>query len=256
MVCSQIFDNGTSVGVSTTGSFAYTNSTSPPFSGGTVPMSGTVKFDVNGIIRTVGIFATSDRKFKKDISPIENSLEKVLALEGKTYKWNQQSNSEKNFDNDNHSGFIAQDIEKVLPHLVITGENGEKAVNYLELIPYLVEAIKAQESKIAELQNQISENFKSQNQELINMGNTKIISISPNPSTDKITIALNIDKSVQQAKLFVHDINGNVMASFQVNERENNINKTLQKDNFGRGIYIVSLVVNGKSIDSKKIVFN
>ncbi|WP_298222663.1 tail fiber domain-containing protein [Flavobacterium sp.] len=256
MACSQIFDNGTSVGINTTGPFTYNNATNPPFSGGTVPNTGTVRLDVNGVIRTVGIFATSDRKFKKDIKSIENPLEAIQKLDGKTYFWNKEANKEMEFDNGLHSGFIAQELEKVFPHLVATDEKGNKAVNYMELMPYLVEAIKEQQTQINDLKSQISEHFKAQNQDLIKLTNTKIISVSPNPSNDVITISFNIEPSVQSAKLQVHDLSGNVISSLNINDRENNITRTLQKDNFGKGIYVVTLVVNGKSIDAKKIIFN
>lgn len=255
MVCSQIFDDGASVGINTTGSFNYSNSTNPPFSGGSVPNTGVVRLDVNGVIRTTGIFATSDKKFKKEIKQIEGALSTIQAIDGKTYLWNKEANRDMDFDSGNHSGFIAQELEKVLPHLVITNDKGDKAVNYIELIPYLVEAIKEQQIQINDLKSQINENFISQNQDLILLENTKIISVSPNPSKDVIMVSFNIEKAVQNAKLEVFDLNGNLISSLNIKERETNLTRTFQRDNFGKGIYIVSLVINSKSIDSKKIVF-
>ena len=40
------------------------------------------------------------------------------------------------------SGVIAQELETSLPHLVSTNDEGEKAVNYSGMIPYLIEAVK------------------------------------------------------------------------------------------------------------------
>jgi trimeric autotransporter adhesin len=270
MGCSQIYDNTStttpstsSVGINTTGPFGYTSLASFQLGTTIPPTSGNFKLDVNGVTRAVAYFASSDRKFKKDIKSIESPLETIQKLDGKTYLWNKDANKEMGFDNGLHSGFIAQELEKVLPHLVATDEKGYKAVNYMELMPYLVEAIKdqqtqikAQQVQIEELKNQVSDNFKAQNQDLIQFQNTKIISVSPNPSNDVITVSLNIEKGVQTAKLQVHDINGTVLSTLNINERDTNIAKTLQKDNFGKGIYVVSLVVNGKSIDTKKIAFN
>jgi hypothetical protein len=256
--CSQIFDNGTSVGVGvinpTANNWSYNwLSLNGP---NNTPSSGTVKLDVNGVIRTTGVQSLSDKQFKKDIKPIELALETIQKIDGKTYLWNKEANKDINFDEGLHSGFIAQEFEKVLPHLVATDRAGNKAVNYTELIPYLVEAIKDQQVQINDLKAQLTENFKTQNQDLIELNNTKIISVSPNPSNDFITVSFNVEKSVQNAKLNVHDLNGNVIISLNINDRDNNINRTLQRDNFGKGIYIVSLVVNGKSIDTKKIAFN
>ncbi len=250
--CSQIFDNGTSVGIGTsigvdqTIGFGYS-------SGGA---TGIVKLDVQGVTRTAGFFITSDRKFKKDIKPIESSLEKVLALDGRTYNWRNEEFKDKNFGNELQYGFLAQEVQKVIPSLVIQSENGDLAMNYIGLIPVLIEAMKEQQTQINELKSQISDNFKSQNQDLLQFANTKIISVTPNPSNDVISISVNIDSEVTTAQLQVHDINGAVLSILNLKERATNVTKTLQKDNFGKGIYIVSLVINGKSIDTKKIIFN
>lgn len=255
LTCSQIFDNGTSVGIGTTSNFGYVYSPGD-FTAGTVQLSGTVTLDVAGVTRSTGFYATSDKKFKKDINPIESALDKIMSLEGKTYNWRKDEFKDKNFTSELQYGLLAQDVQKVIPSLVIESENGDLAMNYTGLIPVLIEALKEQQAQISELKQQLTDNFKAQNQDLLQFSNTKIISVSPNPSNDKISVSLNIEKEVQSAALQVHDINGNVLSNLNLKERANNVTKTLQKDNFGKGIYIVSLVINGKSIDSKKIVFN
>ena len=228
--CSQIFDNGTSVGISTTGTFAYTvNTGAGDFSAGVVASPGTAKLKVNGVTWATGFYASSDKKFKKDIKSIENPLETIQKIDGKTYLWSKEANKEMNFDSGLHSGFIAQELEKVLPHLVATSADGSKAVNYMELMPYLVEAIKEQQTQINDLKAQISENFKAQNQDLIAFTNTKIISVSPNPSRDVIAVSLNVEKGIENASLEVFDLNGKMLSNLSIKERETNINKTLQK---------------------------
>ena len=39
-------------------------------------------------------------------------------------------------------------------------------------------------------------------------------------------------------------------------QRGNDLSKSFQKDNFGTGVYVVNLMINGKSIDAKRIIFN
>lgn len=254
--CSQIFDNGTSVGINTTGTFGY-SSLSGFQLGSTVPSStGDFRLDVNGVTRSVAYFASSDSKFKKNVKPIKNALSQIQLLEGKTYNWKKEEFKEMDFNDQVQIGLIAQEVEKVFPSLVAKSIKGDYSINYIGLIPVLIEALKEQQTQIDELKAQVNDNFKTQNNDLLKLENTKIISVSPNPSNDVIAVSLNIEKSVQSAKLLVHDINGTVLSSLNINERDTNITKTLQKDNFGKGIYIVSLVVNGKSIDTKKIVFN
>lgn len=256
--CGQIYDNGSSVSIGSplTSASALSYNTYGMATTTTGYTTGNLKLFVNGVTQGLVFISSSDKKFKKNIAPIKNALTTIQAIDGKTYDWNKESNKDMNFDSGSHSGFIAQELEKVLPHLVVTNEKGEKGVNYIELIPYLVEAIKEQQNEISDLKAQLSESFKTQNQDLIELNNTKIINVSPNPSNDIITISLNIENSVQSAKLQIYDLNGNIISSLLISDRDNNITRTLQKNNFGKGTYIVSLLINGKSIDSKKIIFN
>lgn len=236
LTCSQIFDNGTNVGIGTT-----------------TPAN---KLSVNGAVQSISNLFISDRIYKKDISPIKDALKIINNLEGKTYNWKTKEFPEINFEDKLQYGLIAQEVEKIMPTIVQTSEDGKKAVNYTAIIPVLIEAIKQQQEQIVALQDQVNTNFQRQNSDLINLKNTKIISVSPNPSSDVISISLNIEEGVQDAKLVIYDLRGNVLSSLSVKERNNDVTKSLQKDNFGTGTYIVSLFVNGKSIDSKKVIFN
>jgi hypothetical protein len=93
------------------------------------------------------VTAYSDRRIKKDIKNIENGLELVQRLQGVTYKL---------IENDKAGvGLIAQDVEEVLPELVLevpttTGEM-RKAVSYGNFVAVLIEAIKEQQKQIDEL---------------------------------------------------------------------------------------------------------
>jgi hypothetical protein len=89
--------------------------------------------------------AASDEKLKEDIEPIENALDKVEQLEGKTYHY------KKNPQGENDAGLIAQDIEKVLPEAVIE-KDGYKFVKYQALVGLLVNATKELHEKVQELE--------------------------------------------------------------------------------------------------------
>ena len=110
---------------------------------------------VNGYTYSVGYYGGSDIRWKKNIMPLENSLENVLKLQGVSYEWRVDEFKEKNFDAGKKLGFIAQEVEKVIPELVNTDNEGYKAVSYEKLTAVLVEAIKEQQKKIAELENRI-----------------------------------------------------------------------------------------------------
>jgi hypothetical protein len=106
------------------------------------------------------INSSSDMRLKKDIVDINNSLDLVMKMRPVSYTW-------KNGDPDTHLGFIAQEMEKVLPEVVSkpTSENDHYGMKYTELIPVLTKAIQEQQSMI-ENQNKELANLKSELEQL------------------------------------------------------------------------------------------
>jgi hypothetical protein len=120
-------------------------------------ISPAYKLDVAGTIASNGSPITSDVRFKKNIEPVTDALEKVLGLNGVTYEWKTEEYADKGFDKGRHYGVIAQEIEKVLPEVVKTRQDGSKNVAYTEIIPVLIEAIKAQQKRIEQLQTEVDD---------------------------------------------------------------------------------------------------
>ena len=94
-------------------------------------------------------FSTSDERLKDNITPIEDALDKVLQVQGIEFDWIEKEGVHGNEGHD--VGVIAQEIEKVLPEVVTTRDNGYKAVKYEKIIPLLVEAIKELQAEVQEL---------------------------------------------------------------------------------------------------------
>ena len=90
----------------------------------------------------------SDVRFKTNIAPLTNSLDKICALQGVNYDWKIKEFPAEKFDTTKQIGFIAQDIEKVYPMLVNTRPDGYKTVDYQMLVPALVEAVKQMQAEI------------------------------------------------------------------------------------------------------------
>ena len=78
-----------------------------------------------------------------NVENIEGALETVSKLQGVEFDWVRNGNKS--------SGVIAQQIEKILPHLVNEDPNGLKSVNYAGLTGYFIEALKEQQKQIDEL---------------------------------------------------------------------------------------------------------
>ena len=83
----------------------------------------------------------SDARLKANIVSLGSTLSKLLLIDGKSYTMKK--------DNRQGIGVLAQDIEKVFPELV-SETNGIKSVNYLGLVPVLINALKEQDSKMKE----------------------------------------------------------------------------------------------------------
>lgn len=95
-----------------------------------------------GSVRVIGTFVNnSDARYKKNITPLDNALDGILNLRGVSYDWRQDMPGQK-FTEQRQIGFIAQEVEKVMPELVYTDEKGYKAVAYINVVPVLVEAVK------------------------------------------------------------------------------------------------------------------
>ena len=131
---SQLYDNGTNVGLNTTS------------------MSG--KFHVNGVVGSISIFASgdivaySDQSVKKNIRSIDNVLERVVNSRGVIY-------DRIDIEANDNIGFIAQELEVQFPELVSTSEDGTKAVKYQNATAVLFEAVKEQQKQIKDLQDKI-----------------------------------------------------------------------------------------------------
>jgi trimeric autotransporter adhesin len=107
-----------------------------------------------GVVKINGQFyIVSDERFKKNIEPLHTSLDKVMGLKGVSYEWKEKNG----FGRGKDIGFIAQDVEKVIPELVHTDNKGYKSIAYDKITPVLVEAIKEQQKTIAEKSKIIDE---------------------------------------------------------------------------------------------------
>lgn len=121
-----------------------------------IQISGTTVIDDSrNIINAVAITASSnitaysDETLKDNVQTIKNALEKVSSLRGVEF-------DRKDLEGNPHQiGVIAQEVEKIIPEVVITDSNGIKSVAYGNLVGLLIEAIKEQQEEINTLKVQL-----------------------------------------------------------------------------------------------------
>ncbi|MES1215175.1 MAG: tail fiber domain-containing protein [Bacteroidota bacterium] len=116
-----------------------------------------MKLTVNGNILAYGSITPSDIRYKKNLVPVNNALKKLMSISGYYYSFKANEFPDMGFDTKKQIGVIAQDVEKVAPEVVITLQNGYKAVDYPKLIPLMIEGMKEQQQMIEKQQMQIDE---------------------------------------------------------------------------------------------------
>lgn len=116
------------------------------------------RITIDGIFSSGSLtYSLSDGELKQDIQPIYSPLEKVLALNGVTYKWKKEEFANLGLPSDQQLGFVAQNVEEVLPELVHTNSSGYKSVSYSNITAVLVEAVKEQQDEIEILEGELNE---------------------------------------------------------------------------------------------------
>ncbi|WP_164466633.1 tail fiber domain-containing protein [Chryseobacterium nakagawai] len=126
---------------------------------GTAP-SATAKLDVAGTVKASAIDYNSDERLKQNITEIKSSQEIISKLKPVSYFWN-ETGKKKGGNAQLQYGLVAQEVEKVLPNIVSTDNDGYKSVNYNELIPLLLQTVQEQGKKIEELQKALQHLKKS-----------------------------------------------------------------------------------------------
>ena len=126
--------------------------TSATLSGNISAVDGTFSGDVSAVDGTFSgdvsaddFDSTSDKRLKSNIKPLNDALQKVKQLNGVSFEMN----------NKPKIGVIAQEVQKVIPEVVNTKEDGYLSVSYGNIVGLLIEAIKEQQVKIEQLEQKL-----------------------------------------------------------------------------------------------------
>ncbi len=118
---------------------------------------GAYKLYVSGDAYATGSWLSSDARFKTNIVTVDGALAKVMSMHGVIYDFKRDEFKERNLPEGKQLGFIAQELEKVVPEVVKTDTDGYKAVAYQNLTALLTEAIKEQQGTIEGLRTENSQ---------------------------------------------------------------------------------------------------
>jgi CII-binding regulator of phage lambda lysogenization HflD len=111
---------------------------------------------VNGAIQATGdvtAYYSSDIRLKSKVENIENALDKLFAINGVTYNWNEIARDKDTTIRE--AGVIAQEVMSVLPEVVVVRENGYLAVRYDKLTALLIEGVKELATELRDLKKKL-----------------------------------------------------------------------------------------------------
>ncbi len=225
---------------------------------------------------TLGAWSGSDARYKSDVQPLTSGLDAVMQLKPVTYQWNSSMFPGIEVPMQREVGFVAQDLEQVVPEVVRTNDDGYKGVAYEDLTAVLALAIQEQQQMIdaqqadnAQLRSTINELLQevAELKDLVyratDLGDTRENTIDgagvylndPNPFNDATSIGFNIPAEVNQAELVVVEAaTGREVHRVAIGSRGQGAALVSASDLGGAGTYFYSLVLDGQKVNTKKMM--
>lgn len=222
-------------------------------------------------IQVANVYNYSDARAKENVQTLKSGLTSVLSLRPVSYNWKQEAaeqslstdTSEKNDttlsvgygpaeENQTQYGFLAQEVEDVLPNAVRTDADGHKMVNYTAIIPILVQAVQELQATVERQAQQIEQLSNGKEFHMVSDSNNKILSCSPNPTNGFATISTQLERNVSNAKIYISSLTGNREKELNVSMQSPTVSTNISSLN--SGVYIISLYVNGKLVDYQRLI--
>jgi uncharacterized membrane protein len=225
-----------------------------------------------GLIRANGYATYSSLRWKEDIRPIPNALEKALALRGVNFRWKPEYGGREDI------GFVMEEVDRVVPEVVHRDERtGELlGMDYSRLTALLVEALKqhvrTQEQVNARLQQENAElrqrveRLESLVEQLLRQNGERGTGSQPstiqdawlgqnipNPFAGTTTIPYYIPAGVSRAELVVRDVGGRELKRLELAERGAHGQVVLEMGLLGSGTYEYALVLDGRVVAVKQM---
>ena len=219
------------------------------------PITGnTAVFQINdtrGAYTTGGWNTPSDERLKTNMTRIENPLEIIEQLNGYTYNFSSENIFNIKFGGKTKAGFSAQELLNVFPYPVTESETGPMSVEYDQILPLLLEAIKAQQKEINTLKEAL--NIQPEEKEDVDeLSKGELKQNNPNPFIAETKISYEIASAFSKAEIRVYNLSGELKYATQLQEKIGEV--VLAGDILLPGIYAYNLIVDGVSVDTKTMV--
>lgn len=243
---------------------------------------------------TNGPWVPSDAQLKTNVQTIQNASQTLNQLKPVTYLFNAEAQNIMNVPTNNQYGLIAQELQAVIPELVTTtkvpksiditdstatalnsstGSIDEiSVVNYQGLIPVLIAAFQEQSARITQLEAQLNDccnaprNISEPSSPTPSMGaviqtnlrNAEEPTLGqniPNPFEYQTRIPLFLPNSISKAELIFYGNDGKILQNILVADR-GTVQVEVNAEALAAGIYSYTLFVDGRPVDTKRMIKN
>ncbi|MBR6284135.1 MAG: tail fiber domain-containing protein [Muribaculaceae bacterium] len=245
-------------------------------------------------IKSQGVLLASDERFKEDVRDVNDALVVLSDLRGVSYRYKDlepgrynpsldadggpldekelrdkqffdrfYSNLESNRQQQRHYGFLAQELEQVLPDLVHRDNDGNMYVNYLGIIPLLVNAVNQLSSELEAVKEREGQHnapavnqapAQSHTEDLLSDHTAEVLGQNkPNPFTDDTVINYNLPEGTQSASIFVYNLQGQQLMELPIAQMDAGC-VTINGSSLQAGMYIYALVADGRELGAKRMI--
>ncbi len=233
--------------------------------------------NVTGILYVPTILNPSDYRLKSDVKSVSGTcLDKVLDMNIVEFKYKQREfksplrsvedstkkrvswyDEESAFMKNKHYGLIAQELQQLYPDLVVEGEDGYLAVNYIEIIPLLIRSIQELNAKIEQYEQGDAPIQKAQGRTTdatkLDAVVTTLYQNEPNPFSERTVIRVDVAEGVSTANLYIYNMNGEQITEYPIAER-GATSVTIDGGSLNAGMYLYALIADGQVIDTKRMI--
>ena len=155
-----------------------------------------------------------------------------------------------------HYGLDADQLKEVFPDLVYENEDGTKSINYVEMVPILIQAIKELSAKVEALEGGKTIKKTKKTTGLTDAESVQLLSLGqnkPNPFSTQTEIEVSVPETVQTAFLYVYDLQGKKVQQVDITARGKQMVKVDAAD-LADGMYLYSLIADGKVVETRRMI--
>lgn len=254
------------------GGISYTSYKGEIFSY-TPAVVGESTFSYNVILIAPKFLNSSDARNKSNVESLESMGELLNDLTPVSYNLNipakgveadaavQMDSPVSDADDRRSFGFIAQEVREIFPELVYEDAQGMLSVDYNGFIPLLVDAYKALNAKVAEQEEIIANLTQTANktrgvagvEDIYGDDSVVLMQNRPNPFKTDTEIRCHLPEGVSHAFICIYDLNGRQQMRLNLTDR-GDVSVSVSGSSLQPGIYIYSLIADGKEADTKRMI--